>query len=481
MPHSSASPRLHFLAPVALLTALGVLLLTAAITLLFGGVLFSPGALNAQPGPALLGGVATHADLQDCAACHAAPWSGQRMSGLCLNCHTDLKDDPKNFHNVMIAQGQASACSACHTEHHGANAALIKVDLQGFPHAAMGFSLQKHAKMADGSAFACTDCHAGGYARFDAAVCSDCHALLKAGFMPRHSAAFGANCLACHDGLDTYGANFDHQQAAFPLAGKHNTLDCADCHTQAGSIAALKAAPQACQACHAQDDAHQGSMGADCAKCHTPQGWQEAKIDHATTRFPLLGQHASAACTACHINGVFKGTPLTCAGCHAKDDAHQGRLGADCAQCHTPTGWTPATINHILTGFALTGKHLAVDCTACHANRVFKGTPATCVGCHADPAYHKGLFSLNCNSCHSTTAWTPATFNQPHTFPINHERAGNSCHNCHTTTLAAYTCYTCHEQRQMARQHTNQAGTDISNCVRCHPSGDKDGAGGRDR
>ncbi len=39
-------------------------------------------------------------------------------------------------------------------------------------------------------------------------------------------------------------------------------------------------------------------------------------FDHFTTGFELDGLHRNVDCEACHRNGVFKGTPRLCAGCH---------------------------------------------------------------------------------------------------------------------------------------------------------------------
>jgi len=443
----------------------------AAISLIWGGVLFSPGALNAAAGPLALGGAHSHTEVA-CLSCHPAPWSGLTMTSACLACHTDLAQDPKNFHNVMKAQGKAVGCIQCHTDHRGPEASLTRLDTQGFPHDAAGFSLAAHQKMADGSPFKCADCHDAGLASFGQARCTACHLDINPAFIPAHVTAFGQNCLGCHDGRDSYGHAFDHNKAVFVLTGRHASLDCAQCHAGASLIAALKTTPQDCFSCHAKDDTHQGAFGKDCAQCHTPDNWQSAKVDHNQTGFPLTGKHAAAACAACHLNGVFKGTPKDCYSCHAKDDAHQGSFGQDCAQCHTPASWQSATVDHNKTAFPLTGKHLAVACTACHVNNLFKGTPTACNSCHADPPYHKGLFGLDCASCHTSAGWTPAKFNANHPFPVNHGEAG-SCAACHPASLAAYTCYACHDQGQMVSRHreANVSTADLPNCARCHSNG----------
>ncbi len=464
----------------AVAAALFSILVIAGISLFRGGALFSPGALNAEPGSAQ-GGVQSHAELSErCGACHTAPWSSRVMADRCLDCHFSLLDDPKDFHSLMLAEGRLSNCWRCHSEHNGAQAALTLLDLDQFPHDAAGYALRAHQTLADGSAFTCSSCHQGDFSDFDPLVCAVCHTQIDAAYLLAHSAVFGPACLDCHDGLDTYGAGFDHNLLAFPLAGRHAAQDCAACHSNARSLPDLRAAPQDCAACHAADDAHAGRLGTDCAVCHTPEGWEEADFDHGRAAFALTGRHVEAPCESCHVEGpagkIFQGTPQDCFACHAADDAHQGQYGQDCAGCHTPEGWEEADFDHSLAAFQLTGAHLAAACAACHVDGVFKGTPQVCSACHTEPDYHGGLFSLDCQACHTTDAWRPAAFDQPHTFPINHgERGGSSCQTCHPDALQVYTCYGCHEHTpdNIAEEHREEGIGDFQDCMRCHPNGEE--------
>jgi len=515
-----------------LIVALFTLVIIVGVGFARDGVLYSPGVLNSQKGDPL-GGVRSHAEILKCGTCHAPFWSSQKMADRCLVCHTDLNQDPKNFHNVMLAESKRRSCYGCHTDHNGPNASLTKANLANIPHNQFGFSLQGHQKMSNGVPFACSDCHGAHVAKLNLVVCETCHLQLNATFFQAHLDAFGQDCLVCHDGLDTFGKKFDHNQVAFSLQGKHTQVDCVRCHPGARTIADLKSTkqncsdchakddahggrfgvdcgkchtpvdwkqasfdhalanfplsgkhtqvvckdchindifkgtPQDCYSCHAKDDAHQGQFGPSCDACHTPDGWLPANFDHSLSSFPLMGKHTLVTCTDCHINNVFIGTPQDCYSCHAKDDAHQGQFGQLCNACHTPDGWTPATFDHSSSIFPLTGAHVGLDCTKCHQNGVFKGTPTQCVACHADPAYHAGLFGTACASCHTTTAWIPAQFHGAHTFPINHGGAG-ACQSCHPSTLRSYTCYGCHAGAHGGNKK-------FANCVTCHPTG---GGGG---
>ena len=103
--------------------------------------------------------------------------------------------------------------------------------LQQFPHEKVGYSLKGHQKTTSGSAFACSDCHGNKTSVFDPGICGACHSQIDSAYMLNHVAAFGNGCLACHDGVDVYGkGKFNHDKAAFPLAGKHATVVCSGCH-----------------------------------------------------------------------------------------------------------------------------------------------------------------------------------------------------------------------------------------------------------
>jgi hypothetical protein len=438
-----------FLTLSGALAALATLLVVLGVGLVGGGMLFSPGALSAKSGAAL-GGVSSHAGLATrCAACHTAFWDSATMTERCLACHTDVAaqlGDPKTLHGLFQSSNPGLACRACHTDHHGANASLTSAINASFPHEKLGYALTAHQKKTDGSPFTCADCHGTTYTgKYDQSVCITCHTQVKPDFMLGHLAAYAENCVACHDGIDSYGHAFDHSTVAFALTGKHIGLDCGLCHTGARTIADLKATAQDCGTCHAKNDAHNGQFGTSCGACHTTAGWLPATFDHNLSSFKLTGKHVSVACTGCHVNNVFKGTPTECYACHAKDDKHKGTFGTACQTCHTTAGWLPATFDH--SKFPLTGAHAGLACTRCHTKNVFTGLSTACAACHADPAYHAGLFGTNCAQCHNTSNWS-ASYNGPH--PNCGEgncfgHGGASCRDCHTVNLMTASCTKCHD------------------------------------
>jgi hypothetical protein len=163
-------------------------------------------------------------------------------------------------------------------------------------------------------------------------------------------------------------------------------------------------------------------------------------------------------------------------------------MGTACAQCHSTASWGDVAVtgfDHDRAAFKLTGKHRAVDCKACHVDQVFRGTPQTCVGCHAEPQVHKGTFGTACAQCHSTTTWKGATFK--HAFPINHgrerNRGANACGTCHAEApnFQTYTCYGCHAHQPaaMARKHPRLTAVQLQACATCHRGGRGGGREGR--
>lgn len=469
------SQRLGCLSPLALLTAALTVIFLVASGIFSGGSMFSPGALNAQAGEPL-GGVVSHAETgAACAKCHTAPWSSDTMAGRCFICHADIKQDigdASTLHGAFLAQNIAYTCHDCHTEHAGPDGALTIVDPVSFPHRATGFELAAHEFIEDGILFQCRDCHTASLTRFDPQICTECHTSLDAAYMDAHQLDFGADCLACHDGLDRY-SDFDHSLTDFALSGAHQEATCAGCHVNARSVAELQNTPHACEACHLEDDAHGGEFGQQCGACHNSADWKDAEFDHNLAAFKLEGKHSEVECAACHTSG-YAGTPKDCVACHQQDDAHAGQYGADCAGCHNSADWKDAEFDHSLSAFPLDGAHTQVACQDCHRNGQFQGTPVECAACHSEPAFHAGMFGGQaCSACHSTSAWRPASYTGPHTFPMNHGEGGNTCADCHQPDLTQWTCYTCHDRAETEAEHREEGIANFNDCLRCHPTGEE--------
>ncbi len=110
------------------------------------------------------------------------------------------------------------------------------------------------------------------------------------------------------------------------------------------------------------------------------------------------------------------------------------------------------------TFFPLTGKHSTLECTSCHLEGKFAGTARLCSSCHASatPASH---FTGECSTCHSTSAWLPASFD--HTGQTN-------CQSCHTRPNGHYSgqCSACHSTSAWRPADFNHTGQ--TNCQSCH-------------
>jgi hypothetical protein len=139
-------------------------------------------------------------------------------------------------------------------------------------------------------------------------------------------------------------------------------------------------------------------------------------FDHDTTGYLLNGAHTRVRCEVCHVNGVFKGTPLRCQGCHGdaaiialtKKGPNHFTTNAACDDCHTEFNWVNARMDHtVVTG----------TCVSCH-----NGVNASGKGVNHVPS------SNQCDDCHITIAWSPATF--------DHSGVTGPCMSCHNGVIA---------------------------------------------
>ncbi len=454
-----------------------------------GGQAFSPGelsALNYSNEP--VGGFFSHAEFEDdCNQCHA-PFAGIETQR-CEVCHSNIAEQRQSSEGLHSRFENVARCGDCHQEHKGQNFDQFAAVLVNFDHQITNFSLDKHLLNYEDAPLECTACHQNTGRKFTLVVnaCKDCHQTAAVEFMATHTEAFGHDCLACHDGHDTL-ADFTVAAHAelFELVGLHASTRCEMCHA-GGQFAGTATA---CVACHAEPDTHIGMFGADCTACHSPEGWLPATLDllpfdHARdTGFSLL-KHATNynsttfTCRICHTGSQpVSFSEGQCADCHQPADpefmnGHLAQFGPNCLTCHTGTGeMTNFDHNQVWT---LDGYHVALECTACHIDQVFKGTPGTCIGCHAEPTIHAGLFGTNCTSCHTTQAWQPAQL-RLHSFPLDHGGQGEvACETCHTTTYIEYTCYNCHEHDPAATEATHLAEgirqPELSACAQCHATG----------
>ncbi len=219
-------------------------------------------------------------------------------------------------------------------------------------------------------------------------------------------------------------SGFDHFSTGFPLIGRHEVIDCSECHI-AGQF---KGTPMVCGFCHNNIRApgkhlqHVPSSNI-CDDCHTERTWLGATFDHIGIQ---------DACVTCHNNSIAIGksashilsTPI-CEDCHntisfdhvARVD-HDSVIGV-CSSCHNGVIATGMHSTHILMSFI----PITYECDECHTTNTWFtrfdhsiAVGGACANCHngidatGKPADHPDDFGLDCGSCHiSTTDWSNTT------------------------------------------------------------------------
>lgn len=225
-----------------------------------------------------------------------------------------------------------------------------------------------------------------------------------------HHGRYGSDCSTCHSSSTWKKFRFDHDASTdFPLRGTHRDTPCILCHQ--GDIRDGK--PDiACLSCHRIEDVHKGQQGTACQNCHNEVSWRRDVIfDHGLTRFPLLGLHATVPCEECHLSAEYQDAARDCISCHEGDDNHNGGLGTDCQQCHSPNAWGLWIFDHAeQTGFRLEGAHEDLACKDCHAApaKTAIRQSSRCGSCHRRDDIHEGSFGPNCGRCHSSDSFSDA-------------------------------------------------------------------------
>lgn len=343
---------------------------------------------------------------------------------------------------------------------------------------------------------ACESCHLKDVYKGTPTTCFSCHWERRQD--DRYRLQLGSQCEQCHRPVGWTATRFDHGAATrMPLSGAHAQLSCQSCHANGN----FRSAQSACISCHQEDyqsarEPNHVAAGfpTTCESCHRASDttFDQARFDHQSS-FPLVGQHATQACAACHKGNVYRGTARDCVGCHR--DAYNrtttpnhaaAGFSTACESCHRATApsFGGAGFNHGAV-FPLVGRHAAQSCVACHTSNVYRGTARECVGCHraayertTRPAHAPAGFSTNCESCHRATDATfgGAGFNHNAVFPLAGRHAQQECAACHKNNVfrgTARECVGCHRsayERTTAPSHA-AAGFPTS-CVDCHRAAD---------
>ncbi len=423
---------------------------------------------------------------------------GRHKTAGCVNCHKELR----------FAR-QSQLCSSCHVDVHkselGANCTRChsllswKITDMIQRHQSTRFPLLgRHASLD------CKDCHSGASANEFTGAPTTCYGCHRTNFdnsrNPNHAfAGFSTDCSKCHMvNAAQWSGGFDHSLTGFPLTGAHQSVSCISCHKNQ----VFKNTGQECYACHQSDyqsttspNHVTGLLNHQCESCHTTTGWKPSTFSHSTTKFALTGAHLSVSCQTCHLNGNYQLVFTSCYQCHATDfqstrnpNHVTGNFSQSCQTCHTTTAWSPASFDHNTTKFALTGAHVATPCVSCHTNNNYQLVYSNCYQCHAgdfqgatNPNHAAGNFSQICQTCHSTTAWRPATFDHSTSkFPLTGAHITTACQSCHTNgnyTLAYSGCYTCHSTEYNGTTNPNHRTSGYpTTCETCHSTATWTGA-----
>jgi hypothetical protein len=324
----------------------------------------------------------------------------------CIDCHANQHKD--QFHEKFSGQ----SCASCHSTEQFDK-------LKTFDHNQTQFQLKDaHAKLT------CIECHVPTSSHFDVKAksikhkyifpdlatksCVTCHA-------DYHNGQLGSDCAKCHSEKTWKLNSFDHNtHTSYPLKDKHKDVKCSLCHRPIRNqfvdfakakhpVIRYKPIPTTCGECHR--DPHKGNLGPRCNDCHSERGWHVTKDFHKN--FTLHGVHYTLGCNECHKdNRRLSGLSDQCIICHQKDDVHSGSL-PDCNECHRQTFWEHTNFRHSMTFFPLRGTHRTLECSVCHSNGIYRGTPSQCIDCHAADAQsatspvHVMPNFQNCQMCHN--------------------------------------------------------------------------------
>jgi len=418
--------------------------------------------------------------LSNCTKCHEI---GNKVTNQkCLSCHEDIQsllDQNRGLHanNKVVKKN----CFECHSDHHGRKFDMIRFDEDNFNHLDSGYELEgEHA------AIDCRSCHVSEYIENPEIKkrkntflgleqdCLSCHDDF-------HQKTLSTDCKTCHS-MDAFSpvTNFNHDETAYSLLGKHLEVDCVDCHQKTTRNGVefqefIDIPYSDCKSCH--KDPHDKNIPGKCMQCHTESSFSlfkgQGKFNHNRTDFTLKGKHKKVACFSCHKKSsnpklVFQDKihieENSCMECHA--DKHEGKYGTNCAKCHTEKSFLALKnmdfFDHSVADYPLTGKHLDVNCSQCHTKNYSEAIDfSACKNCHED--YHRGEFivdgvSPDCNACHTLDNGFDYSLysleqHQETTFPLEGSHIATPCFACHiseddqrwTFKNIGTACVDCHE------------------------------------
>ncbi len=185
----------------------------------------------------------------------------------------------------------------------------------------------------------------------------------------------------------------------------------------------------------------------DCLRCHT-----------------MWGGATEANCISCHkltdIGRVTTAGVLLPVSEKPRALFHQSLSNTDCSACHVIHATERARRTPVKFQHDFLNPDLRKGCSACHS------------GQRPRDSLHLQV-TAQCSTCHSTSAWRPATFEHDRYFRFDRNHPAK-CDACHTTPdFKEYTCYRCHEHspQRIAAEHLEEGIRNFEQCARCHRTG----------
>ena len=373
------------------------------------------------------------APLPTCETCHgpAGPAKGMNPANhvptngkSCDSCHTNFV----TFLGAIFDHIGATQCNTCHiTGQYGAKTKTAGHIPTGSTscdscHLGNGFVSFAGATMKHDAVLStpCSTCHNGSYISQKGSLGLGAQSKLS---KPNHVVTT-AECGDCHLGRSTFiGGYFNHVS---PPAGQVVVGNCNSCHDGTHALGKTNSATHA-------------ATNAQCDSCHNPAAANNGYTSFAGATFNHVG--VAGICGTCHLGQTAAKT---------KTNTHIPTTGNACDLCHVSTAnftsFAAPTMQHSAV--------LSIACFTCHnGNYITEGINP--LGARAMPSGHIAINGASCGSCHSSTAWLPASYNHTGVTPT-------TCGTCHIPGTSGA------KQKPAGTLHIPTSG---NACDSCHKSG----------
>lgn len=205
---------------------------------------------------------------------------------------------------------------------------------------------------------------------------------------------------------------------------------------------------------------------------------------------PVIEGHAEyeESCDKCHTDaGEAEDHQALCNDCHEEvkldvdeGSGYHGRIvgikDRNCRSCHSDhlgrdadiVLLVPHNLPHEQTDFALKGRHIGLNCSACHEDgKKHREAKTECIDCHRDDDSHDGNLEEKCQDCHSSFGWKEKLeFDHDKTdFKLTGEHPKVKCLSCHPADRykdIPKECVSCHSSND---SHRGDLG---KKCDSCH-------------